>query len=193
VTERWPTTWKTGYGAPPLSDKMFDWQLLADAGGQPLLFDKTVLEIGPGFGLDVLMHAHVTKRYVTLDTSHLVALDMLRWADLMGTPIESVEGNVLAIPATDETFDVVIDFSSIDNVAGDVWQAYGECARVLRVGGTLITSFSHAGIGGKTHSLNSEHYLDPGDLIAFLSAKGFECFAPRGVVRAGLYAKKVGT
>lgn len=121
-----------------LSDKLADWEILAQVGGTDLIRDKVVLDIGPAWGTDAYMLGPIAKRWVALDSSPAVL------QHLNDHRIPCTEGDAAAIPFPDDTFDTVIDFSSIDDTLGDPLACYAECARVLKPGGVLISSYANA-------------------------------------------------
>jgi 2-polyprenyl-6-hydroxyphenyl methylase/3-demethylubiquinone-9 3-methyltransferase len=68
-----------------------------------------------------------------------IGVDLSRTAIVLARDhgVESVRGDVLALPFRDETFDVVVAGEVLEHVA-DLAGAVGEACRVLRPGGTLV-------------------------------------------------------
>jgi SAM-dependent methyltransferase len=136
----WRTYGPSWVGPSTLSDKLVDWQALAAAGGESLIRDKDVLDVGPAWGVDAYLFAPSARSWTVVDG------------------VEAVLGHVtLACPSVhalhldlrhdwpfgDEKFGLVLDFSTIDDV-GHAEHCYRECARVLRHGGTLLTTYANA-------------------------------------------------
>jgi SAM-dependent methyltransferase len=127
---------------PPLSDKLIDWRVLAAMGGTPFMAVRRVLELGPGFGLDALMFAGGARLYVVLDASAHV----LAWVRRLAPAARCVLADVQALPFRAGAFDLVLDFSTVDN-CGEPMRAYREVVHVLTGApgtGVLITTYANA-------------------------------------------------
>ena len=107
----------------------------------PISPGETVLDIGCGAGVDLLLAA---KRVGP--SGHAVGVDMtaemreraLASAHAAGlTHVEVRAGDAEALPVTDASVDVVIS-NGVLNLVPDKRKAYSEIARVLRPGGRLL-------------------------------------------------------
>ncbi|MFD7281656.1 methyltransferase domain-containing protein [Streptomyces sp. NPDC059862] len=103
----------------------------------------TVLDIGCGGGIDTILAARRTG-----PTGHVIALDFLpemlrRTADAAAdaalTNVETLEGEMEAIPLPDATVDLIIS-NGVINLSPRKARVMAECARVLRPGGRLCVS-----------------------------------------------------
>ena len=101
---------------------------------------ETVLDLGSGGGIDVLLSA---KRVG--DTGYAYGLDMtdemLRLArknaaEASATNVEFMKGTIESIPLRDASVDVVIS-NCVVNLAADKGAVFAEIARVLRPGGRI--------------------------------------------------------
>lgn len=149
---------------PTLSDKLADWQVLADGGGDALFVGKDVVDVGPLFGLEGLLYAGRAKTYVALDCSEAILLRQAplverRCADITKAPW----------PFADASVDTVLDLSTFDDTA-EPMVCYAEAARVLRPGGHLITAFANATVVPPTPEWTSQ---DPYHLAVTLEGMGF--------------------
>jgi arsenite methyltransferase len=101
---------------------------------------ETVLDLGSGGGIDVLLSAQrvgPSGRAYGLDmTDEMLALARENAAKAGATNVEFVKGEIEAIPLADESVDVVIS-NCVINLSGDKPRVLGETARVLRPGGRL--------------------------------------------------------
>lgn len=159
--------------APPLSDKLTDWAGLADVGGEGLIHGKDVLDVGPLYGVDALVFASKAKSYTLLDYSEAV----LEHCHNVEPLARLVRGDVCQPwPLESAGFDTVLDFSTFDDVEYPE-RAYAEAARVLRPGGSLVTSFANARVVLPPTDYQTQ---DPGDLERLLVSLGLE---PRTVQR----------
>jgi arsenite methyltransferase len=103
----------------------------------------TILDLGCGAGLDAILAAHRTGA-----TGTVIALDFLpemleRTADAAAEAglenIETLEGEIEAIPLPDASIDHVIS-NGVINLAPRKRRVLAECARVLVPGGKLSVS-----------------------------------------------------
>ncbi|WP_171056080.1 methyltransferase domain-containing protein [Paenibacillus sinopodophylli] len=91
---------------------------------------------GAGYGSEMLKRSGAAE-VIGVDVD-LASLELAK-RDYGGTDISFVEGDVLALPFGDASFDVVVSFETIEHVAsGADW--IKESARVLKEGGLFIVS-----------------------------------------------------
>ena len=128
---------------PNLSDKLADWQALSDVGGEDLTRDKDVLDVGAEYGLDAMLLAYRSRSYVAVDNSAEV-LDHLKACTPTKVSVRYMDATE-RWPYDDGSFDTVLDFSAFDDTANPE-HCYREAARVLRVGGHLVSSFANAAV-----------------------------------------------
>lgn len=104
---------------------------------------ETVLDLGSGGGIDVLLSARrVGPRghAIGLDmTDEMLALARRNAADAGATNATFLKGKIEAIPLPDASVDVVIS-NCVVNLAADKAAVFREIARVLRPGGRLGVS-----------------------------------------------------
>jgi arsenite methyltransferase len=126
-----------------------DTAMLASLGcGNPtavaeLRLGETVLDLGSGGGIDVLLSARrvgPTGRAIGLDmTPEMLELARRNAVEAGATNVEFIEGTIEAIPLSDASVDVVIS-NCVINLAADKTAVLGEIARVLRPGGRMGVS-----------------------------------------------------
>jgi SAM-dependent methyltransferase len=104
---------------------------------------ETVLDLGSGGGIDVLLSARrvgPTGRAIGLDmTPEMLELARRNAVEAGATNVEFVEGTIEAIPLPDSSVDVVIS-NCVINLAADKSAVLREIARVLRPGGRVGVS-----------------------------------------------------
>ena len=104
---------------------------------------ETVLDLGSGGGIDVLLSAQrvgPTGRAFGLDmTDEMLALARRNAAAAGATNVEFLKGHIEAIPLPAASVDVVIS-NCVINLAADKPAVFREIARVLRPGGRLGVS-----------------------------------------------------
>ncbi|MDP1828773.1 MAG: arsenite methyltransferase [Archangium sp.] len=104
---------------------------------------ETVLDLGAGGGIDVLLSAKrvgASGRAIGVDmTDEMLELARRNAAEAGATNVEFVKGTIEAIPLPDATVDVVIS-NCVINLAADKSAVFAEIARVLRPGGRMGVS-----------------------------------------------------
>ncbi|GAA4806486.1 hypothetical protein GCM10023200_50130 [Actinomycetospora chlora] len=105
-----------------------------------LVAGETVLDLGSGAGLDVLLSARRVGpdgfAYGLDMTDDMLALARRHALDAGVTNVEFLRGHIEAIPLPDASVDVVIS-NCVINLSTDEPAVFGEIARVLRPGGRL--------------------------------------------------------
>jgi SAM-dependent methyltransferase len=104
---------------------------------------ETVLDLGSGGGIDVLLSARrvgPTGRAIGVDmTDEMLELATRNAAEAGATNVEFRKGTIESIPVDDATVDVVIS-NCVINLAADKAAVFREIARVLRPGGRVGVS-----------------------------------------------------
>jgi arsenite methyltransferase len=104
---------------------------------------ETVLDLGSGGGIDVLLSARrvgPTGRAIGVDmTDEMLALARRNAADAGAHNVEFRKGTIEALPLDDASVDVVIS-NCVINLASDKSAVFREIARVLRPGGRMGVS-----------------------------------------------------
>lgn len=145
-------------GPDPISSDLYDdtqagavpaEALLASLGcGNPtalaeLHAGETVLDLGSGGGIDVLLSARrvgPTGKAIGLDmTDDMLALARANQERAGVTNVEFLEGEIEAIPLPDASVDVVIS-NCVINLSGDKDRVLAETFRVLKPGGRFAVS-----------------------------------------------------
>jgi arsenite methyltransferase len=144
------TAERPGFGAELYAaidrDQLPDTALLASLGcGNPtavaeLRQGETVLDLGSGGGIDVLLSAKrvgpTGKAYGLDMTEEMLALARGNAAEAGATNVEFLKGHIEAIPLPAATVDVVIS-NCVINLSVDKPAVFAETFRVLRPGGRL--------------------------------------------------------
>ena len=104
---------------------------------------ETVLDLGSGGGIDVLLSARrvgeAGKAYGLDMTDEMLDLARKNAADAGVENVEFVKGTIEAIPLPDASVDVIIS-NCVINLSGDKHQTLREAARVLKPGGRFAVS-----------------------------------------------------
>jgi arsenite methyltransferase len=144
------TAEEPGFGAELYAaldrDQLPDTALLASLGcGNPtavaeLHEGETVLDLGSGGGIDVLLSAKrvgSSGRAYGLDmTEEMLALARRNAAEAQATNVDFLKGHIEAIPLPAETVDVVIS-NCVVNLSTDKPAVFAETFRVLKPGGRI--------------------------------------------------------
>jgi len=104
---------------------------------------ETVLDLGSGGGIDVLLSARrvgpTGKAYGLDMTDEMLSLARENAAKAGATNVEFLKGQIEAIPLPDASVDVIIS-NCVINLASDKRAVFAEIARVLRPGGRMGVS-----------------------------------------------------
>lgn len=180
---------------PHLSDKLIDWRLIENAGGQNILTGKDVIDFGPSFGLDMITWSFFTKSYTVVESAPDVLMHIRKMKALfLERDIAIVEANLQEplVFYPDGSFDVVIDFGTIDNLIRS-YGPYHEAWRLLRSGGVLFTTFANLQhFGTPISECGDEHRFDPTNLREMFLSWGAKYITHSGddQPRAGLVVRK---
>jgi len=104
---------------------------------------ETVLDLGSGGGIDVLLSAKrvgpTGKAYGLDMTDEMLALALDNKAKAGATNVEFLKGHIESIPLPSNTVDVIIS-NCVINLSGDKRRVLAEAFRVLKAGGRFAVS-----------------------------------------------------
>jgi SAM-dependent methyltransferase len=146
---------------------------------------ETVLDLGSGGGIDVLLSARRVgpsgKAYGLDMTDEMLALARANQTKAGVTNVEFLKGEIESIPLPDNSVDVVIS-NCVINLSGDKDRVLREAFRVLKPGGRLAVS--DVVVRGEVPRQVREHMLlwvgciagalEDSDYFAKLGKAGFE-------------------
>jgi arsenite methyltransferase len=146
---------------------------------------ETVLDLGSGGGIDVLLSARrvgpTGKAYGLDMTDEMLALALENKDRAAATNVEFLKGHIEAIPLPSNTVDVIIS-NCVINLSGDKARVIAEAFRVLKPGGRFAVSdvVVRAGLPAPVRESMAlwtgcvAGALEETEFLALLTAVGFE-------------------
>jgi arsenite methyltransferase len=137
---------------------------------------QTVLDLGSGGGIDVLLSARrvgpAGKAYGLDMTDEMLALARANALEAGVTNVEFLKGRIEAIPLPDNSVDVIIS-NCVINLSGDKRRVLAEAFRVLKPGGRFAVS--DVVVRGEVHpAIRRNMELWVGCVAGALEEKEFE-------------------
>jgi len=153
-----------------------------------------VLDLGCGFGRHAFEAARRGAHVVALDAGRDEVLGvratfaaMLEAGELSSDTVAvAVQGDALALPFADETFDRVICSEVLEHIPDDV-SAMAELARVLKRGGTMAITVPRRGPERINWALSDEYHNVPGGHIRIYSRRVLEARLTSAGLRVGAH------
>jgi SAM-dependent methyltransferase len=106
--------------------------------------DKTILDIGCGFGWCEVSFLKRGARHITGIEISEVDLDTIR-KNITDERLTTMVASAIELPFPDESFDTVVSWEVIEHIPkGTEESMFAEVARVLKPGGTFYLSTPHA-------------------------------------------------
>ncbi len=147
---------------------------------------ETVLDLGSGGGIDVLLSARrvgpAGKAYGLDMTGEMLSLARANAARAGAANVEFLPGHIEAIPLPDNSVDVIIS-NCVINLSGDKPAVFAESFRVLRPGGRLGIS----DIVAEDHLTPAERAERGGPIGCIAGALSFAEYSD-GLTQAGFTA-----
>jgi arsenite methyltransferase len=146
---------------------------------------ETVLDLGSGGGIDVLLSARrvgpTGKAYGLDMTDEMLALALENKEKAGATNVEFLKGHIEAIPLPSNTVDVIIS-NCVINLSGDKRRVLAEAFRVLKPGGRFAVSdvITRAGLPAPVKESMAlwtgcvAGALEEGEFLSMLREVGFE-------------------
>jgi arsenite methyltransferase len=146
---------------------------------------ETVLDLGSGGGIDVLLSARrvgpTGKAYGLDMTDEMLALALANKQRAGARNVEFLKGNIESIPLPSNTVDVIIS-NCVINLSGDKARVLAEAFRVLKPGGRFAVSdvVVRAGLPAAVRENMAlwtgcvAGALEEQEFVALLTAAGFE-------------------
>jgi ubiquinone/menaquinone biosynthesis C-methylase UbiE len=146
---------------------------------------ETVLDLGSGGGIDVLLSARrvgeTGKAYGLDMTDEMLALALENKEKAGATNVEFLKGHIESIPLPSNTVDVIIS-NCVINLSGDKRQVLKEAFRVLKAGGRFAVSdvITRAGLPQPVKENMAlwtgcvAGALEEGEFISLLKEVGFD-------------------
>jgi ubiquinone/menaquinone biosynthesis C-methylase UbiE len=148
AAEHYDAKWGIDFGAE--GHRQVVGKLRKALGGRALgPFDRS-LEIGAGTGYFTLnlLRAGIVREAVATDISPGMLRTLDANAARLCVPVRTQAADAEALPFDDESFDLVFGHAVLHHLP-DLRQAFGEFARVLRPGGTLVFAGEPSRVGDR--------------------------------------------
>jgi len=117
---------------------------------------KRVLDAACGTGYGARLLAQVADRVTGIDIS-LTAINHAR-KKYPAVALDFIEGDVIALPFQDSSFDVVVSFETVEHIK-EYQKFIKECRRVLVPGGILICSTPNALVSSPGGNVKNPYHV----------------------------------